>query len=94
MRVHFNQKILYYIIKTTMNFQQKFKQRNPNYFKEYYKRNLQSFQERNKNRPSSKKLYYVLHVDNKKYCFKNKKDINIEKININEYQNKDDLIML
>ena len=76
-----------------MNYQQRFKQQNPNYFKDYYKRNIQTFQQRNQNRPSVKKFYYVLTIQGKKYCFKNKKDINIEKINIHEC-NKNDLIML
>ena len=51
-----------------------------NYFKEYYKRNKSKFEQRNHNRPSNRKYFYVVEVGDKKYCFPNKKDINIQKV--------------
>ena len=66
------------------NTQFKFKQRNPDYFKNYYVKNKAKFDERNKNRPSKRQFYFVLSVDDKNYCFKRKSDITITKTKIDD----------
>ena len=64
------------------NTQSEFKKRNPHYFKNYYQQNKAKFQARNRSRPSNRKFYYVLSIDNKQFCFKHKSDIKINKMNI------------
>ena len=66
----------------------KFKSKNPNYFKEYYKKNKAAFQKRNRNRPSTRRYYYVIELDGKKYCFIHKRDVLIKRINIDDLKNE------
>ena len=42
------------------------------YYKEYYRRNVDKYTERNKKR---KKYYFVLRIDGKEYVFDKKHDI-------------------
>lgn len=74
------------------NRQQKFKENNPDYFKQYYQRNKTKFHQRNKNRISNRKYYYVIELDGTKYCFNCKKDVKIQKIPIHDLQ--DDSIVI
>ena len=67
--------------------QSKFKQNNPNYFKEYYLKNKDKFHKRNKQRPSKRKFYYVIELDGKKFCFNCKKDIPLQKVKIEDINN-------
>ena len=77
----------------TNNSQAKFKSKNPNYFKEYYKKNKAVFQQRNRNRPSTRRYFYVIEIDGKKYCFKQKSNILIQRMNIEQLK-KEQCIMV
>ena len=58
-----------------------FKEKNPDYFKNYYKNNIAKFQERNKNR-NRKKYMYQLKLNGQIYTFSKKSDIIIERISV------------
>ena len=68
-----------------------FKSRHPDYFKDYYQKNKDKFKLRNANRTkkSKRKIFYVIQIDGKKYCFKNKKSMNIQKMSKDELNGDD-----
>ena len=61
-----------------------FKKKNPEYFKNYYKNNIEKFKKRNASRKSQRKIFYAIEIDGKKYCFESIKAMNIEKVNRDE----------
>ena len=71
------------------NSQSKFKQNNPDYFKDYYIKNKDKFKVRNKNRKSQRKYCYVIELEGKKYCFNCKKDVPIRKTYVNNIDQND-----
>lgn len=72
-----------------VNTQSKFKQKNPTYFKDYYLKNKEKFHQRNKNRPSKRKFYYVIELEGKKFCFACKKHIPLKKVKVEDINNND-----
>lgn len=70
-----------------MNKQQKFKQRHPDYFKNYYIANKEKMQLRNKQRQSKRKYYYVVEIEGNKYCFETKKSIKMNKVLVEDVKN-------
>ena len=50
------------------------------YFKDYYKKNINKFYEYNHNRPSQRKNYIGIEIDGITYCFPTKKQIKFIKI--------------
>lgn len=70
-----------------MNKQQKFKERNPDYFKNYYKQHKEKFKERNLKRKSTRKYYYVIEIEGNKYCFTSKKSIKMQRVRVEDVNN-------
>lgn len=64
---------------------EKFKKNNPEYFKNYYKKNKEKFIARNKQR-SNKNIFYGIEINGTVYCFKNKKDIKIKRVSKHEIE--------
>ena len=57
---------------------------------QYFKEKMKDFRSRN---PLSQKNYvYVVHINDKKYAFLNKSDINIERLNVREYKIDNNII--
>ena len=59
----------------------KFKNKNPDYFKNYYQKNKDIFKQRNNKRPSTRQIFYSIKINDITYCFETKKAMNIQKIN-------------
>ena len=66
------------------NIVSKFKQTNPDYFKEYYQKNKNKFVERNKERMSQRNSFYCVNIEGVLYCFNCKKDIQIKKMTVDQ----------
>ena len=64
----------------------KFKSKHPDYYKQYYIKNRDTFVARNKNRASKRKYYYVLELNGNKYCFHHKKDVPLQKTEIHNIE--------
>ena len=62
--------------------EQKKVKNNKNYFKDYFKKNKRRFTERNRNRKSTKKYFWMITINGQNYCFRNKKDIEVHKLRI------------
>ena len=62
--------------------QERFKSRNPNYFKNYYKNNKHRYKNKNKNKTfkSNKKKWYGVEIFGTVYVFDHKSDIKIKNI--------------
>ena len=67
---------------------ERFLQKHPNYYSTYYKKNILKFRERNKNRPSTKKIHHCIEIEGKKYLFPTLKSMKIHKVNVNEIDTK------
>ena len=63
---------------------ERFLERHKGYYKDYYQKNIEKFRARNKARPSQKKIYHCIIINNVKYLFPSVKSMNIHKVNIDE----------
>ena len=59
--------------------------------KEYYRKKMRHFRA-NQPKQCNKNVYWTITIDNKKYVFKSKSDINIEKINKTDINQLKDVI--
>ena len=65
-----------------------FKNKNPNYFKDYYRKNKDKFTQRNKDRPSTRTIFYKIEINNIIYYFDSIKAMNIKKVKKDEITGK------
>ena len=57
----------------------KFKTKNPHYFKQYYEKNKHKMKDNSRKNYDKKRFYYTVKIAGTTYCFNHKKDIIIQK---------------
>ena len=67
---------------------EQFKKKNPNYFKDYYRKNIDKFKQRNKDRPSTRSIFYKIEINGTTYYYDSIKSMNIKNVKKDEIAGK------